>query len=129
MNKDFVSFEIAKKLKEKGFIEECFARYYCSDKAYFERNSYNPNTESVFYCYNNDEDLGRFYIDAPTTSQVLNWLRKEKKIHIGIIFTGKDYTAWVQLLNGNESQITIHDCDDNTEAEIAGIEYVLDNLI
>lgn len=83
MNEDFVTYELANKLKEKGFREECFTRYYHSDKAYFEINSYHPNTESVFYCYNNDEDLSRFYIDAPTIPQVLKWLREEKKIHIG----------------------------------------------
>ena len=127
---DFISFEIAKKLKEKGFREECFARYYCSDKAYFERNSYHPDTESNFYCYNNDEDLGRFYIDAPTISQVLKWLRKEKKMHIIIAASfDEDYWWEVRDFNREISEYTDNEFDSYEKAAIAGIEYVLDNLI
>lgn len=127
---DFVPFEIAKKLKEKGFREECFARYYCSDEAYFERNSYNPDTVSVFYCYNNDEDLGRFYIDVPTISQVLKWLR-EKRIHL---YTDIDNEGWFFEIKCLKTQVMI-----NTDffkrhntyelATFAGIEYCIDNLI
>jgi hypothetical protein len=130
---DLVTFEIAKKLKEKGFREECFARYYCSDKAYFERNSYHPNTESIFYCYNNDEDLSRFYIDAPTISQVLKWLREEKNIILtpnpsyfeGDCCLGWDCDVWA---SGNYDYCCV-DYKTYEQAAIAGIEYVLDNLI
>lgn len=127
---DFVTFDIAKKLKDKGFKEECFARYYCSDKIYFERNSYHPDTESIFYCYNNDEDLGRFYIDAPTISQVLKWLRKEKKMHIIIPASFED-GYWWEVRDFNR-EISEYSCVEDTsyeEAAISGIEYVLDNLI
>ena len=129
---DFVTFEIAKKLKEKGFKEECFARYYCSDKTYFERNSYHPDTESVFYCYNNDEDLGRFYIDAPTISQILKWLRKEKGLHIAIDIWGR---TWgydiIELTSGNSLHWTAYreDIKSYEDAALDGIEYVLDNYI
>lgn len=136
---EFVNFSIATKLKEKGFREECFANYYCSDKAYFERNTYNPDTESNFYCYNNDEDLGRFYIDAPTISQVLKWLRKEKKILITIIPQEKNLghdtlcfavykiteDLYQLIYNGTVNTLV----DSYEQLSIAGIEYVLDNLI
>ena len=135
---DFVTSEIAKKLKEKGFREECFARYYCSDKAYFEENSYNPNTESIFYCYNNDEDLGRFYIDAPTISQVLKWLRDEKFILIGLSpiqeYDGNEMIEWCSTIykadkQGGMSWIEEFYYESYEQAALAGIEYVLDNLI
>lgn len=139
---DFVPFEIAKKLEEKGFREECFARYYCSDKAYFEENSYNPDTESIFYCYNNDEDLGRFYIDAPTISQVLKWLRNEKKIWICVNpvksgFETTIYDSVKQYYNGeyggwmyyNNLVTTLHFGLNYENSVIDGIKYVLDNLI
>lgn len=149
MTEDFVPFELAVKLKEKGFREECFVRYYCSDKAYFERNSYHPDTESVFYCYNNDEDLGRFYIDAPTISQVLKSLRKEKNMYIEpCILADADtdadgkvinvYTYWSFCVTNIETGDMIYyeyehiddkRFDSYEEAATAGIEYVLDNLI
>lgn len=127
---DFVTFEISKKLKEKGFREECFARYNCSDKSYFCINSYHPNTESIFYCYNNDEDLGRFYIDAPTISQVLNWLRKEKKIYVSVEVEREDWFEYkiVQTTKNTRCNSTrVYETYDN--AMIEGIEYVLYNLI
>ena len=108
---DFVSFELAVKLKGKGFDKETV--YYYNDKGQI--------------CVSLVDE--EYPYPCPTISQILKWLRKEKKIHIGIIFTGKDYTAWIQPLNTDESQITIHNCDSTTEAEIAGIESVLDNLI
>ena len=127
---EFVNFSIANKLKEKGFREECFARYYCSDKAYFERNSYNPDTESNFYCYNNDEDLGRLYIDAPTISQVLKWLREVKKMHIIIPASFEDDYWWeVRDFNRKISKYSRVEYTSYEKATIAGIEYVLDKLI
>ena len=136
---DFMPFELAVKLKEKGFREECFARYYCSDKAYFEENSYNPNTESIFYCYNNDEDLGRFYIDAPTISQTLKWLRDEKEYHIEFVGNACGYLFIISDIPSKGG--TDRYCSDYSgpndggtwdkyeDAAITGIEYVLDNLI
>lgn len=131
---DFVDFNLSKKLKEKGFREECFARYNCSDKSYFCINSYHPNTESIFYCYNNDEDLGRFYIDAPTISQVLKWLREKKNIYCLPWFEqGIDmwFYAICKPISGCDFPEFMSESDYNTyeQAAIAGIEYVLDNLI
>lgn len=137
---DFVPFEIAQKLKEKGFIEECFARYYCSDKAYFERNRYYPNTESVFYCHNNDEDLGRFYVDAPTIAQVMKWLREEKLILIGLSpmqeYDSDDIEGihWCAGIYKTDKQGGLSWKEElyyqsYEAAALAGIEYVLDNLI
>lgn len=132
---DFVTSEIAKKLKEKGFREECFARYYCSDKAYFEENSYNPDTESIFYCYNNDEDLGRFYIDAPTISQVLKWLRDKFFLHISQKpYSCEDGLMWMYEIRKFNKNIVFVIANKTgfvkeEQAAIAGIEYVLDNLI
>lgn len=134
---DFVTFETAKKLKEKGFREECFARYYCSDKAYFGRNSYHPDTGSVFYCYNNDEDLSRFYIDAPIISQVLKWLRKERNLHIdvGVYPNGWNFfcCSCEKHNNGKFGDYNIYETlemhNSYELAALAGIEYVLDNLI
>ena len=130
---DFVPFEIAKKLKEKGFREECFARYYCSDKAYFEENSYNPNTESIFYCYNNDEDLGRFYIDAPTISQTLKWLRDKFFLHISQKpYPCEDGLMWMYEIRKFNKNIVFVIANKTgvvkeEQASIAGIDYVLDN--
>ena len=86
MNEDFVSFELAKKLKEKGFREKCLCRYKNYSKT-LHINEVEPkiarkiNYSEFFKCYNSYVDSD---IDAPAISQVLNWLRKEKKIYIYI---------------------------------------------
>jgi hypothetical protein len=123
MNMDFVDFNLAKRLKDLGFNEPFFFFYRedDEDKCVHIVNISKP----IIYCDKIDDEV----IIAPTISQVLKWLREDKQIHVGIIFTGKDYTTWIQPLNNIDTQITIHDCDNNNEAAIAGIEYVLNNLI
>lgn len=133
---DFVTFEIALKLKEKGFIEECIAYYHTDGELLYNRDQYRGGDyKSLLRSYNSlpKNPIGCEQIDAPTTSQVLKWLREEKNI----ILTpnpsyfkedcclGWDCDVWIC---GNY----IHCCEDYKiyeEAAIAGIEYVLDDLI
>ena len=76
MNEDFVPFELAKKLKEKGFKEKV--------------NAYYGKWENLFDVHPaldmNDCD---YRASAPTISQVLKWLREEKKIYVGITYMPK----------------------------------------
>lgn len=145
---DFVTFEIAKKLKEKGFTcDYPFAMYnkyeefcplYSSDKFYFGIDDFDKHA----------------YI-APTISQVLKWLRKEKKIFITInigychenyeplstnptmkptttkrhyVFEGYYFDIWT-LYNFNNKNVSFEYFESPELAAIAGIEYVLENLI
>ena len=140
---DFVPFEIAKKLKEKGFPQ------HITDEAYIVDN------------YGEDEcDIGDRlpiplvpdYMDdiaAPTISQVLKWLREEKKIFVAInigycyesseipfptnpkmepILKGYYYGIW-ELDNLNDKNGHSEYFETPEQAAIAGIEYVIDNLI
>lgn len=67
MNKeDYVSLEVAKLLKEKGFDEDCMA-FYTRD-GLFECNSY-INTNVLKH-------------PTPTLYEAQKWLRKEHGIHI-----------------------------------------------
>jgi hypothetical protein len=68
---------------------------------------------------------------CPEIHQVLKWLREEKKIHIGIVLTPMDlYKPVISICKVFGDSI-----DDISprcfyeEAAIAGIEYVIDNLI
>lgn len=143
MNEDFVSFELAKKLKEKGFREECIATYDIEDKE-FDFNNYilrvayqmNVTAKDCLRVFN-DSDGG--IIDAPTISQVLKWLREEKKIFVVIAvnptLSTKDKIAYYYQVYSNSNGVTsdYHESEECyitfEEAALAGIEYVLDNLI
>lgn len=107
---DFVTFEIAKKLNEKGFDWIC-SRYYSLDNKKLKKNEYWGYEERI---------------SAPTISQALKWLREEKKIHIGVLYHGY-YAVWIQPMKRNEAEHVIHECKTNEAAELEGIEFVLDN--
>jgi hypothetical protein len=122
---EFVTFEIAKKLKEKGFRDKCYKHYYPDSPDWF--------LSSYLEC-NNYSD----YVDAPTISQALKWLREEKKMHIEIFLYCRKYGYLVNYTQIYEDDL-FHKClnEDTADGEyatyeqavLAGIEYVLDNLI
>ena len=130
---DHVTFEIAKKLKEKGFNIPSYFYYRTDDKFLHNAVVGKP----LVYNDKIDDEV----IIAPTTTQVLKWLRKEKKISIepGIHCSLK----WVCGIYGFNDGIddftpysndVINDTvcilyDSYEQAALAGIEYVLDNLI
>lgn len=68
---DFVTFEIAKKLKEKGFNYPCVGHY-------VNNQLYIAHYHNAFH---SDKDES---IDTPIISQVLKWLREEKDIDLVI---------------------------------------------
>ena len=138
---DFVTFEIANKLKEKGFREECLA-YYTTEYTLY--NNVITLTDDKYLCVS-DIDYEEFlmshnsikytngnYIDAPTISQALKWLMERKKIHICISYSDNINTMWeyeVILLDGALYQNAGDGYMSYEEAALAGIEYCLDNLI
>lgn len=129
---DFVPFEIAKKLKEKGFREECLCHYIGEDLVY---NIESPIANNQLWFSHNkfDNIWHRDNIDAPTISQVLKWLRDEKKIYIMVdrSFSVRGWHYYIidddDFENPIQQEVEHNRC--YKQAAIAGIEYVLDNLI
>ncbi len=78
---EFVTFDIAKKLKEKGFMKECLCYYIDKDLVYNKESPIANN--QLWFSHNKFDNIWhRDNVDAPTISQVLKWLREEKKHHI-----------------------------------------------
>lgn len=128
MNEDFVTFETAKKLKEKGFPQRPdyfnYSSYYDWDSL---RKIHSLSNASVWFDPNIDRENIYF---APTISQVLKWLREEKKLHIIIPASfDRDYWWEVRDFNRKLSEYSISEFVTYKEAAIDGIKYVLDNLI
>ncbi len=121
MNKeDYVSLEVAKLLKEKGFDEDCMA-FYTRD-GLFECNSY-INTNVLKH-------------PTPTLYEAQKWLRDRHKIHISVgmcsdYSTNADgdicdeWTFWAFSTYYTTTLHHIHDCfgeyDTYEEALNAGI--------
>lgn len=129
MNEDFVTYELAVKLEEKGFNEPCYGYYHC-----------NGGNDSFELCGNGDRDFlnskNAFRVAAPTISQVLKWLREQKKIHIMIDIWKVDFNDTTYKWGYDIVNLTTHvdGCDTQCangyeQAALAGIEYVLDSLI
>lgn len=134
MNEDFVPFELAVKLKEKGFREECLCHYIDKDLVY---NIESPIVNNqLWFCHNKYDNIWhRDNVDAPTISQVLKWLREEKKLHIEVMFIRplhnrvKYYITDTDGSRGDFMDVSDEYYETWEQAALAGIEYVLDNLI
>lgn len=123
---DFVTYDLAVKLKEKGFNYPCYGYYHL-----------NGGDDSFELCGNDSFDflnsLNTFRVAAPIISQVLKWLRDEKKLHVSIMtfmFKAGWFYEFVRL-GDSSTLVTAHSNGYNTyeKAALAGIEYVIDNLI
>lgn len=138
---DFVDFNLAKKLRKKGFKEDCLCYYnHIDDDVIYNIESPIANNQLLF-CHNRHNNVWHKdddNCDAPTISQVLKWLRKEKKIHISIDVSyivckyGESlykYRFYITNLSNHERNATLEDFDSFEETALAGIEYVLDNFI
>ena len=136
---DFVSFEIAKKLKDKGFSCKYPFAMYDEDGDFYPLFTSCDEDESSKCIFGNRMyyDYDDFIKDkdariAPTISQVLKWLREEKKIHISIDIWGRTWGYDVlDLPSGNSLHWDAYNENINSyeQAALAGIEYALNNLI
>jgi len=130
----YVSFEIAKLLKEKGFDWECRAYWHEDDKVLIESQS--P-------CYlRNITNPCWFGNTAPTQQMACRWLREEHKIDISV--TPDDGSWWIKVteleswscvfngkvLNSDDIKYAYKgDTSTKEECYEAGLWYVLKNLI
>lgn len=133
---DFVTFELVIKLKEKGFREDCIAYYHTDGELLYNRDQYRGGDyKSLLRSYNSlpKNPIGCEQIDAPTIYQVLKWLRKEKKVHIGFGYSPhKKWRYVVMYLDDrfyNKPTLAVDGFLEIEQAALDGIEYVLDNLI
>ena len=123
---DFVTYKLAKKLKEAGFRKPCVATY---DKdGMLGYNYVQPdNIRAIGF----DECL--VYSDdcfvAPTISQVLKWLR-EKDFYINIIYLPNSEGFMWQVFDKNAMKMHSVGTTYLTyeETAIAGIEYYLETF-
>ncbi len=123
ITEDYVSFEVAKLLKEKGFNEKLLT-FYITDEAKKE-GCFQLMAFTDDKIDNNHSD--HCYL-APTLQMARKWLRKVHSIDISIIplRSHKEYLPRI------ESDTISHDaipCKEHEEAAEAAIKYCLENLI
>lgn len=121
ITEDYVSFEVAKLLKEKGFDERC-------------RNSYN--LEGKFYVHTQwHYPITTIGYVAPTHQMAMKWLRKTHNLFIGVnTVIGSDknwgYEVFIQKQEVPIPSKILWDRFNSYEQAVdVAIKYCLENLI
>ena len=130
ITEDYISFEIAKLLQEKGFHEKLFTFYITDEtkkEGYFQLMAFTDDkidNNHSDYCYL-----------APTLQMAMKWLREVHKIYIDISPTYSEVEKTIhfiwQIFDSNYDGVG--DCEIfYGKYEIAcedAIKYCLENLI
>ena len=127
ITEDYVSFETAKHLNEKGFKGECLGVYFPDGRfdifdTAFDYNLHNGNLSHA--------------INAPTLQMVMKWLREVHNIHVvpKFDFYARDYTGRIyddrrESTGEKDDYIAIAGNSTYEQAAEAAIKYCLENLI
>jgi len=137
IEEDYVSFEIAKLLKEKGFNEKC----HCSYRKKLINNKIVDEEElfvSAYLTFTNNELEDKAYKDivycsAPTLQMAMKWLRETFEIHcqIDCPIAASNWVYGIRDLNQDEWIIlrNMGNYETYEEACEAAIKYCLEHLI
>lgn len=124
ITEDYVSFETAKLLKDKGFDKNCFTVYNNDGKFYDTRYGIAPSIE----------------ISAPTIQMAMKWLRNEKHYYVQVMLDSwacGSHSGYYVVIQKTDSdfEMMLQDAVDEVfyqtyeEACEAAIKYCLENLI
>lgn len=120
ITEDYVSYETAKLLKEKGFDEKCNIAYFNKTLVDYTMFGFCLGGE-LFYC--------------PTLQMAMKWLRKMHNLHIDAPITyqyfPRKYEAHIMHTEKYEDIVVNPGTNFNTNEEAceAAIKYCLENLI
>ena len=130
VTEDYVSFEVTKLLKEKGFDEPCYAYWHESEKRLIISQSMHAIQNITNPCF--------FGPAAPTLQMAMKWLREIHNLNIEIFVIKNydkkicEYTYTIMDLNFPGSDDGIDCCNKYKTYEQAceaAIKYCLEHLI
>lgn len=117
-SEDFVSYEIAKKLKAQGFDYPCYFYYTKQDAP--DEHVWHTTSEEAPIDYNRSIYAG---CSMPTLAQAQKWLRDVKNIIILINYD--DYVGWTFFSPHRDIDNNNPYCESYESALSAGIEAAL----
>ena len=131
ITEDYVSFEVAKLLKEKGFDEPCIRHWDYDDYSLYGANDIPiSNSELQANEYNG--------FSAPSQSMAMKWLREVHNLSVEVYRTACGYVGCIVAIpSGTDIKFLEEDGDDlpsgtYTKWEYAceaALRYTLENLI
>ena len=136
---DFVDFNLAKKLKGKGYpqVKKGTLAMYGEDGCIYHLCP-TLDINSFYYAF---DDFDKHDCVCPTISQVLKWLRGEHHLHFEVVGTAYGYNLIISDTpdKGGTDRYFSHANDDGpnyagawdeyNDCVLYGIKYALDNLI
>lgn len=140
IQEDYVSFETAKLLKEKGFDLPCHATYDTAVTGGKPKFSEYEVLNYFPYGMKNSDDKYSMVISAPTLQMAMKWLREEKHYYIQVMLDGwacGDHSGYYVVIQKTDSdfEMMLSDAVDEVfyqtyeEACEAAIKYCIENLI
>ena len=120
ITEDYVSFETAKLLKEKGFDEATYHDYDTKGRLWFNDVLAQYNQQGTGFA-------------CPTLQMVMKWLREKYKLNVEVCLNAQGYEGIITtVFNGaikitNTIPVSKHNIYE--EACEAAIKYCLENLI
>jgi hypothetical protein len=128
MEKEFVNYELALRMKALGFDEKCIAYYQKS--AVIGNDNILPisftNMASDFNDYEYSK-LGVPFYSAPTWQQAFRWFREKYELHSTITSISQESWQW-HITKPGESLGKLYDEDFYTyeEAELACLKKLIE---
>lgn len=130
ITEDYVSREVAKLLKEKGFNESGHYEYHDKlSKPHFHKKSHNFNGDEYANC-------GTKWYSAPTHQMAMKWLREVYGLSVEIFSIKGTSNVCPVFWKGNVVKLLTQDrvfsgelVGSYEEAVEAALEYSLENLI
>lgn len=125
ITEDYVSFETAKLLKEKGYEGVIKAYYHIWDNG-------NRVCSVQEFIHSEAQHL---YFPAPTLQMAMKWLREKHNLHIGVLITyqyfPRKYEVHIMHTEKYEDIVVNPGTNFNTNEEAceSAIRYTLENLI
>lgn len=125
MQREIVTLEIAKELKDKGFREKAYAYYGKNEHCFIVHPAMDMN-DTEYRC------------TAPTISQVLRWLREEHKLFVAINLGFDGYNYAVDRITRilKDGRMEFQSCiacgykyATYEHCALGAIERILDNLM
>ena len=147
IQEDYVSFETAKLLKEKGFDAYCHSHYYpyyeddTMKKKNYDRYRGTVNVKNkLYYEVNDGKGLMRDHYLCPTLQMAMKWLRENHNLYVTSVPNGiGEYVFYPQIYKKFECGWNVLESSLNgfqntefsspEEACEAAIKYCLENLI
>ena len=107
MNKEFVPYELALKMRHLGFDEPCLGSYYNYSEENFKEDKFDYRGElNIEYSIYNENT---YYISAPTFSQCFKWFREKYQIFPEVLTDCTTEPKFVYTYNtfyGNPKDLT-----------------------